>query len=242
MSLTEPIMSVGDLASESSKSDTLSAELKGDSIVDLVTRSRETSVVSSVSMLVETNTADLVAGSVENTLMNAARVVESVSQDGQNVYIPVPHSEFREGDIIYKQVNQSQDDHQRRDNGSIYKPLENQLTQQRLPQMPYVLPNTVPMQSMGIFPKTTSSFIDSSGAFTTSQVDYESYRRKLDESDTVQNQKYKKIRLTPQNRPVSFPASGEQEAFHSPTTEEQYSQIHNGIGYGYLQTSYSHGQ
>lgn len=233
-----PIKTTEELVSESGN-----IALRGESVVELVSRSGE-AAVGAVNVLEAATTGSLVASCVDSAVINTATSASADLQTGQNVYIPVLQEDYRtrESGGVYKQMNihQSHEELQRRENDDIYKTLNTQLLQQRT-QTPYVLPNTVALESLGIFPKTTASVIESSGPFTSStQVEYEPYRRKIDETDPEQNQKYKKIRLTPTTRSVSYPVGSGQESFQV-TQEVQYAQIQGSPGYNYLTPGYSQG-
>ena len=257
-SLTEPIMSSGELSSGEltqppTKDDGMvTANLQGDrtgianintrpgetsvkssagvlyesssAALNINTRPGETSVVSSAGVLYESSSAALVSNTVESNLINSATLSESASQDTHDIYNIIP---------IDQQLDELRDD-----KTNMYTSLEShmtqQLAQQRIPQMHYVLPNTVPLETMGLLPKPTSSFIDSTSGFNSTHVEYQPYRMKPIKSETVHNQKYKRIRLTPQNRAMSIPGNVDQESFNNPTNKEQYGEVHNEISYPYL--------
>ena len=216
--------------------------VKGEKVVGVPARSGE-ATVGVLSEIRGATAVNMAAGTVETTVLDSVTAASAEMQTGQNVYIPVVQEDYRgrDNENVYKQMNiqQTQVELQRSGSDGIYKPINNQLGQQRL-QVPYILPNTVPpLESLGIFPTTTASVLETSGPFICStQVDYEPYKRKIDENDTVQSQKYKKIRLTPTTRSVSYPAGSGQETLPIAPSGEQYGQLQSASGYSYLQSGY----
>ena len=211
------------------------------SVVELPPGSRE-ATVSVESEIQQASNVSLAECTVETTVLDSGTSANTEMRIGQDVpiYISVAPEEIggRHSDIVYKQVNIEQTQIKPHRNESIGKPMNSQLLQQRL-QRPYMLPNTVPsLEISDIFPKTTASVLETSGPFTCStQVDYEPFRRKIDESDPEQSQKYKKIRLTP----TTYCAEKAHEALSMATSGEQNSQLQPAPEYSYLQSGYTQG-
>ena len=211
------------------------------SVVELPPGSRE-ATVSVESEIQQASNVSLAECTVETSVLDSVTSANTEMQIGQDVpiYISVAPEEYaaRHGDTVYKQVNIEQTQVELHRSESIDKPMNTQLSQQRL-QRPYILPNTAPSLDISdIFPKTTASVLETSGPFTCStQVDYEPFRRKIDESDPEQSQKYKKIRLTP----TTNCAERSHEALPIVPSGEQNSQLQPAPEYSYLQSGYTQG-